>query len=87
MNNFIFQNENYKEVGKEGKPKRLVREVTIQDRTGSIRVSLWEGAALHSNFDLGQRLRVHDSKISHNNYFKDGGINVNHLDLITVSIR
>ena len=63
--------------------QKEVRDITIQDTTGEIRISLWDSAT-SVELNIGEEILLKDSLVTYNSYFKETTLTVGDADDIRV---
>ena len=63
--------------------QKQVRDISIQDNTGQIRISLWDTATT-VELNVGEDILLKDSLVTYDTYFKEATLTVGDADDIMV---
>lgn len=65
--------------------QKCVQEITVSDGEASIKVSLWDAAAVHNHLRQGHEIQIADATVMYNKYHQATVLSVNFIDQLTVS--
>ena len=61
-----------------------MREISVKDKTDTIRVSLWR-EAVTLGVNIGQTVVVKDATLSYNDFYKDETVSINDVESLEVN--
>ena len=64
---------------------KLVKDMRIRDRTGSLKMTLWDCAAAYVIPDVGDHVKVVDARFQYNTHCEEEELVANFPDQIMVS--
>lgn len=66
--------------------QKCVQELTVSDGEASIKVALWDAAAVYNQLKQGTQIQVSDATVMYNKYHQATILSVNYVDQLKVRI-